>query len=293
MKFIKYLFIFFLSIALSANAQKKNPENTLLWEISGKDLTEPSYLFGTYHFADKGFVDTMEVVNEKLAAADVIVGELIIDKDLAIKLMPFMMMKGNTLDQLLSPKEYQLVDDYLKKLGNFNLKMFNTFTPMAVQTLILQLTAPKTFTETNPAIDQYFQDYGKANQKEIIGLETVEEQGEILFGSSIERQKEMLIKYVKQEKKNQAASEKLYKDYITQNLKATAKTFAKLDDFTPGETDRLLKNRNVIWMDKLPPLMQNKSLFIAVGAGHLVGNNGLIIGLRARGYTVKPVATNF
>ena len=92
MKFIKYLFIFFLSIALSANAQKKNPENTLLWEISGKDLTEPSYLFGTYHFADKGFVDTMEVVNEKLAAADVIVGELIIDKDLAIKLMPFMMM---------------------------------------------------------------------------------------------------------------------------------------------------------------------------------------------------------
>ena len=170
MKFIKYLFIFFLSIALSANAQKKNPNNTLLWEISGKELTKPSYLFGTYHFADKGFVDTMKVLNEKLAAADVIVGEVIMDETMALKLMPFMLMKNTTLDQLLSEKEYLLVDNYLKKLGKYNIKMFNTFSPMALQTFILQFTSPKTFTATNPAIDQYFQDYSKENKKELKNL---------------------------------------------------------------------------------------------------------------------------
>ena len=292
MKFFQYFFIFFISFSLSANAQKKNPNNTLLWEISGKKLTKPSYLFGTYHFADKGFADTMEVVNEKLAAADVIVGELIIDQTLALKLMPFMLMKNNTLAQLLNEKDYQLVDDYLKKLGKYNIKMFNTFSPMALQTFILQLTSPKTFTATNPAIDQYFQDYGKQNKKELFGLETVEEQGAVLFGSSLQRQKEMLVKYVKQEKKNKKFSEKLYKDYINQDLKATEKTFAKLDDFTPEEADRLLKNRNEKWMEKLPILMQNKSLFIAVGAGHLVGKYGLIEGFKAKGYTVKPIATN-
>lgn len=102
----------------------------------------------------------------------------------------------------------------------------------------------------------------------------------------------MLVKYIKEEKKNKLAAEKLYKDYITQNLKATEKTFQKLDDFTTEEADRLLKNRNIKWIEKLPALMQNKSLFIAVGAGHLVGKDGLIKGLRAQGYTVKPVATN-
>lgn len=292
MKLFPYIFIFFLSISLSANAQKKNPNNTLLWEITGKELAKPSYIFGTYHLADKGFVDTMKVVNQKLAAADMIVGEMIIDQTLALKLMPFMLMKNNTLDQLLSEKEYQLVDDYLKKLGKYNIKMFNTFSPMALQTLILQLISPKTFTATNPAIDQYFQDYGKENNKELIGLETVEEQGAVLFGSSLERQKEMLVKYVKQEKKNKKAAEKLYSDYINQNLTATEKTFAKLDDFTPEEADRLLKNRNDKWLEQLPTLMQNKSLFIAVGAGHLVGKDGLIRRLKAMGYKVNPLATN-
>lgn len=292
MRLLQYIFIFFLSISLSATAQKKNPNNTLLWEISGKELAKPSYLFGTYHFADKGFVDTMQVVNRKLAAADVIVGELIIDQTLALKLMPFMLMKNNTLEELLSAKEYQLVDDYLKKLGKYDIKMFNKFNPMALQTLILQLTSPKTFTATNPAIDQYFQDYAKENKKELVGLETVEEQGQVLFGSSLQRQKQMLVKYVKQEKKNKKASEKLYKDYINQNLTATEKTFSKLDDFTPEEADRLLKNRNENWLQKLPSLMQNKSSFIAVGAGHLVGKDGLINGLRSKGYNVKPLATN-
>lgn len=292
MKLLKYVFIVFIGISLSANAQKKNPNNTLLWEISGKELIKPSYLFGTYHFADKGFVDTMKVVNQKLLAADIIVGEVIIDQTLALKLMPFMLMKNNTLNQLLSEKEYQLLDEYLKKLGKYNLKMFDTFTPMALQTFILQLTAPKTFTATNPAIDQYFQDYGKEKKKAIVGLETIEEQGKALFSSSLQRQKEMLIKYVKQEKKNKKVSAKLYNDYINQDLTATEKTFAKLDDFTPEEADRLLKNRNEKWLQKLPTLMQNKSLFIAVGAGHLVGKDGLIIRLKTMGYIVKPLATD-
>ena len=292
MRLLQYCYIFFISISLSANAQKKNPNNTLLWEISGKELNKPSYLFGTYHFADKGFVDTMDVVNQKLAAADVIVGEVIMDQSMALKLMPFMMMKNNTLAQLLNEKEYQLVNAYLKKLGNYNIKMFNTFTPMALQTFIIQITAPKTFTATNPAIDQYFQDYGKEKKKALVGLETIEDQGKALFSSSLQRQKDMLIKYVKQEKKNKKAAEKLYKDYINQNLTATEKTFAKLDDFTPEEADRLLKNRNDKWLEKLPTLMQNKSLFIAVGAGHLVGKDGLINGLKTMGYIVKPVATN-
>ncbi|TKC12342.1 TraB/GumN family protein [Pedobacter polaris] len=292
MRLIQYILICFLGLGLCANAQTKNPDNTLLWEISGNSLTKPSYIFGTYHFADKGFVDTMKVVNEKLAAADMVVGELIINKEMAVKLMPYMILKNNSLDKILSPTEYKMVDDYLSTLGQYKLKMFNMFSPMALQAFIIQMTAPKTFTDTNPAIDQYFQDYGNANNKEVIGLETIEEQGQILFGSSIERQKQMLVNYVKEEKKNKIASEKLYKDYISQNLKATEKTFTKLDGFTPEEADRLLKNRNIKWIEKLPTLMQNKSLFIAVGAGHLVGKDGLIKRLRAQGYTVKPVSTN-
>ena len=292
MRIIKYLLIGFLSFSLSANAQNKVAENTLLWEISGNGLAKPSYVFGTYHFADKGFIDTMKVVNEKLAAADAVVGELVMDKSLALKLIPFMMMKETTLDKLLTATEYKEVADFLKKIAGYDIKMFNTMKPIAVQTLIVQYYAPKTFTKDNPAIDEYFQTYGKANGKTVLGLETAEDQAKVLFGSPIERQKEMLLKSIKNPEKDKKESLKIYNYYITQNLKQLAKIFSKPQGFTPQEMDALLKNRNIKWVEKLPTLMQDKSLFIAIGAGHLVGKDGLIKGLQAKGYTVKPVDTN-
>ncbi|MFA6275107.1 MAG: TraB/GumN family protein [Pedobacter sp.] len=292
MRLINYFLICFLSIGFTVNAQTKKAENTLLWEISGKDLKKSSYLFGTYHFADKGFIDTMKVLNEKLSLAEAVVGELVMDKDVAIKLMPYMMMKDNTLDGLLTPKEFKLVDGYLKTLGKYDLTKMNKLKPLVIQTLILQTTAPKTFTATNPAIDQYIQDYGKANQKKVFGLETVEDQAKVLFGSSLVRQKEMLVKSVKEAEKTKKATLKLYHSYITQNLKELEKMFTDSKDFTPEEMDLLLKNRNNRWLSQLPALMKQQSLFIAVGAGHLVGDDGLIKGLLNLGYTVKPIATN-
>jgi uncharacterized protein YbaP (TraB family) len=283
----------FITIGITAYGQGKKETNTLFWEVSGKGLTKPSYLFGTYHFADKGFVDTMKVVNEKLKAADAVVGEiLILDKSLQMKLAPFLMMKNTTLKTLFTPAEFKTVADYLKKFPGYQLEMFNTMKPVVIQTIILQLTSPKTFTTTNPAIDEYFQLYANENNKKIIGLETAEDQAIILFGSSLQRQKELLLKYIKEEDKNLLESKNLYQYYITQDLKKLEKLFTDNDSYTAKEMDAMLKNRNQKWLDKLPDMMKDQSLFIAVGAGHLVGKDGLIKKLQEMGYTVRPISTN-
>jgi uncharacterized protein YbaP (TraB family) len=51
----------------------------------------------------------------------------------------------------------------------------------------------------------------------------------------------------------------------------------------------LLYNRNRNWVQKLKTIMSEKSVTIAVGAGHLAGEKGVIKLLRKEGYTVKPV----
>ena len=292
MKLIQYLIIALLGITFNSKAQDKKVENSLLWEISGNGLNKSSYLFGTYHFADKGFIDTMKVLNEKLNMADAVVGEIVMDKDMALKLMPYMMMKDTTLESLLTPKEFKMVDNYLKTIGKYELIKMNKLKPVMINTLIMQALAPKTFSATNPAIDQYIQDYGKANQKNVMGLETVEDQAKVLFGSNLMRQKEMLVKSVKGVKKSKNSTLKLYNSYITQNLAELEKMFTNSKDFTAAEMDDLLKNRNDKWMAQLPEMMENQSLFIVVGAGHLIGNDGLIKGLKAKGYTVNPIRTN-
>ncbi len=292
MRIINYILICLLSLSLSAGAQSKKSGNTLLWEISGKGLKKPSYVFGTYHFADKGFIDTMKVLNEKLSGADAVVGELIMDKQVAMKLLPFMTMKDNTIAKLLTPEEYTLVADYFKKFPGYDLKMFNTMKPVVIQTIILQLTAPKTFTATNPAIDEYIQSYGKSNNKKVFGLETAEDQAKVLFGTSIDRQKEMLLKYIRESEKNEKEGKDLYQYYITQDLEKLEKLFSDTSYYTAKEMDAMLKDRNSKWLAQLPDMMKDQSLFIAVGAGHLLGKDGLIKGLQAKGYKVKPVATN-
>jgi len=294
MRNIKFwlIVLFTLGLYLTVEAQNKKTTNSLLWEISGNGLQKPSYLFGTYHFAGKDFIDTMKVLNEKLKLADAVVGELIIDDQLAQKLIPYMMLKDNSLDKIFTPEEYRLVDDYIKQFKGYELKFFNGMKPVVVQTMLLQLTAPKTFTAANPALDLYIQNDGKANGKPLIGLETVEEQAEILFGQDIARQKELLLKNVKEAEKNKKEGQKLYDYYVAQNLEQLEKLLMETDGYTPAEMDQLLKNRNLNWLQQLPALMKAQSLFIAVGAGHLLGSDGLIKGLTAKGYTLKPIATN-
>lgn len=292
MKKIVYLLIGLLSISLPNKAQQKKTENSLLWEISGNGLQKSSYLFGTYHFAGKDFIDTMKVLQTKLSIADVIVGELIIDSTLATKLAPHMVMKNNFLDKLLTAEQYQLVANYLKKISGYDLQLFNSMKPVAVQLTMMQFMAPKTISATNPPLDQYIQDYGTGKGKKLIGLETVEDQAAILFGNSLERQAELLLKSVADEEKTKAEGQKLYDNYVAQNLQELEKLFIKSDGYTQEEIDQLLKNRNIKWMSQLPGLMQNQSLFIAVGAGHLIGKDGLITALKMRGYTLKPLATN-
>ena len=51
----------------------------------------------------------------------------------------------------------------------------------------------------------------------------------------------------------------------------------------------LLINRNLAWMQKLSDLMKDQPTFVAVGADHLVGPQGLIELLRRAGYTLKPI----
>ena len=64
-------------------------------------------------------------------------------------------------------------------------------------------------------------------------------------------------------------------------------------EFTAGENKAiLLDNRNRNWVEQLSKIMPKTSVFVAVGAGHLPGEMGVIELLRKAGYTVRPLQNN-
>ena len=76
--------------------------------------------------------------------------------------------------------------------------------------------------------------------------------------------------------------------YKSQKLNEIEKSFADEPGFEKNK-DLLLDNRNKNWVIQLKSIMQKDNVFIAVGAGHLVGENGLISLLRKEGYILKPI----
>ena len=81
----------------------------------------------------------------------------------------------------------------------------------------------------------------------------------------------------------------MFDAYKKQDLKKLEDLMVETDAGMAGFTDLLLYHRNQNWVKKLKSLMLEKSLVIAVGAGHLPGEKGVINLLRKEGYTVTPV----
>ena len=125
----------------------------------------------------------------------------------------------------------------------------------------------------------------KKYDKEIIGLETLQEQMEIISGIAIEDQIEDL-------KSTTASMMRDYNEmldaYVAQDLKALEATTDDSESFDKMEA-KLLTERNERWVKTIQEKLGEKSYFFAVGAMHLVGETGLINQLKEAGYSVEAV----
>ncbi|WP_143309455.1 TraB/GumN family protein [Chitinophaga vietnamensis] len=81
----------------------------------------------------------------------------------------------------------------------------------------------------------------------------------------------------------------LVSDYKQENIQGVYKMLtgpAMADD---SMNYWLVFHRNANWVERMPAVLQQRSNFFAVGAGHLAGEKGVIALLRAKGYIVTPV----
>lgn len=142
------------------------------------------------------------------------------------------------------------------------------------------------------AMEQLVMEEAKKKNKRIDGLETMAYQLSIFDSIPYKLQAKELLKGISTGKK-EADGEKEFRElmeaYKAQDLTKLGNMISKSDDGLLQYEDLLLGNRNRNWVAKLKTLLQEKSLVVAVGAGHLPGEKGLINLLRKEGYKVTPV----
>lgn len=286
----KNLFVAFIALLLacSANAQ-------LLWKVSGNGLAKPSYLFGTHHLVDKDQIKNVDKIIDMSKQADAVVGEMDMPDPASaqMKMMQAGMLTGTTLKELLSPEDYQLADNEFQQLMGAGMTQLGMMKPILLETIYQGIVFMQAYgmTKQPEAIDAVLQKTAKDNNKKVIGLETLDQQMDILLNSiSVKRQAEILIKDIKEKQKMTNELLELTDAYKKEDL-VKIEAIDKADDsMTPEEKKPIVSNRNDAWMKQLPELIKGQSCFVAVGVLHLIGNSGLITQLKKAGYTVEAVA---
>ena len=274
-----------LSFTFTAHAQ-------LFWQVSGNGLTKPSYLFGTHHLIEKEKIANFDKVLAIIPQVDVVVGEMDMSNMLGmqIKMIKECMMKDTTMHQLLTTEEYALVDSELKEVVGKGLKSLGKMKPVMLSTMYeLMLYMKQNKLKKEPeAVDMVFQKEGKKAKKKIIGLETIEQQMDILFNSkSLKLQAQDLVESVKNKSKSSESLIKLNEAYLKGDLTSLSK-LSEEQQMSESDKKILITNRNKNWVEQLKKLMPQKSCFVCVGCLHLTYEEGIVQLLKNSGYTVEP-----
>lgn len=290
------LIVFAGLFASGQNGKTPGPaslNNTLLWRISGKGLQKPSYLFGTMHLLCADDIALSDSLKTAISRADNVYLELDMNNMFEmLGAMQHMSMKGDTtLADLLTQEEYKKVKAYFKENASMlPFEMLQTYKPLLTASMVAEQQS--TACDHMISMEQLIMEEAKSNDVTVKGLETMNFQLEIFDKIPYKLQAKQLYQVINHlnDKGGEDEMQILTNAYRRQQLEKLEEITKKEDMGMSSFIDLLLYSRNANWAKKLHQLMQDKSLVVAVGAGHLPGAKGVINLLRTAGYKVEPVA---
>jgi uncharacterized protein YbaP (TraB family) len=281
-KFFPVFLSFYLHLAV-AEAQKKG---SLLWKVEGPGMVAPSFIFGTIHLIPAADFHFSRAADSVFGLAGKVVFEMdVSDPALQLKVLKHMQLdSGKTLRTLFSENDYRKIQRKAEKLG-LNLELFQNFLPVMVQQNFILKTALGSDTRS---YELFLMDKARQSGKSVVGLETAEDQVKALKAIPLEKQARMLKESVVRPHKARKELLKLINLYKTGNIDKMHKLTTRDKNMKEGR-EALLARRNNAWVEKLKPLMEEGPVFVAVGAAHLGGPEGLVALLEKEGYRVTAL----
>ncbi len=283
--FAAFLLIFtFNSLSEELFAQKG-----LLWQVE-KNGVKPSYLFGTMHSENPQVTRLLSVVKPYFTKIDTVFLETelnitaILKSSIALFLTP-----GQTLDQLLDKTKYTQLIQILYEHG-IPEDFAKTLKPWAI---MIMLSSPQQ--KTGDMLDLLLYQEAQAQHKKVFGLETIEEQLAIFEDISFPDQLILLQETINQLDQLPQIFQQMLELYTQRNLTGLLDFSKKymMNDTNKTLMDtfikRILNDRNIKMVDRMQTALQTGNSFIAVGALHLPGKNGILKLLEQQGYILTAL----
>lgn len=256
-------------------------EKSLLWEISGNGLSKSSYLYGTIHMICGNDYLLSDKTKKAFDATNNLVLEVNLSDPKEMSSAQQFIYGKEPLSKTLSPQQLNDLDVLLQKRTGMTVKQVDKFNLVSLTSLITM----KSFgCDDIKMYEMEFIEMAKSSSKSIAGFETLQSQMDFL--SSAYTDAEMITML---QESNDENTKKMVQNYIQENLPEIYNDVTAEKVMNEKTRKVLLDGRNENWIVMMPNIMKEKSTFFAVGAGHLLGEQGVINLLRKKGYTVQPV----
>lgn len=252
------------------------------------------YIAGSVHLLSADYYPLAPAFDEAFAASDLLVEEL----DMGEMLSPNSQMKmlqrgmlpaGQSLDRLLSPETLKLVGQTLSTLG-MPFEPLKQFKAWMLAITMQSLAWQKAGFDANLGLDKHFYDLAKSAGKQVQGLETMDYQLSRFDELPKDVQERMLVETAKEIGSTEQSFSRMTAAWRSGDASAVERQI--LDDLKaePEMYARLLLERNKNWIPVIERLFNRPTpAFVVVGAAHLVGSEGIVQALRAKGYTLTQM----
>ncbi|MRG47009.1 hypothetical protein GFS24_17940 [Chitinophaga sp. SYP-B3965] len=279
-----------------AAAQHKQVNNKkyqgLLWEISGKNMPKPSYLFGTMHVSNKLAFHLSDSFYHCIKNADIV----------SLETDPQQLQEDFSKSSML-----RLSSRYMNELagsGTMNKDAFTigaygdlirtglTYRPEMINHLLYRSFAAQEDFEEDTFLDMYIYQVGKKMGKRATGVESFEESERLMLEAYRDAAKDKKQKKVNRDADNPLDSRNKLNDAYRRGDLDMLDSISSNQYTSAAFMEKFLYKRNENMFRVIDSIIRINSLFAGVGAAHLPGDRGLIYMLRKAGYTVRPVAFN-
>ena len=262
-----------------------NYDKGLLWKIE-KPGAVPSYIFGTIHLEDERVTALPEVVSKTLNQSRSFTMEILPSpQDDQTAAMAMVFTDGKNLKQVLGDSLFKEVASVAQKSGMTEAGIM-AFKPWAMM-MILSFPPPK----TGIFLDKKLLEMARTQNKSLHALETMKEQLSIFNNASMDEQIHMLRETIKEHDSFTQEIEAMTKAYLARDLQTLLAI--SNDKIKPGDRvaekfmKKLTVDRNHRMVNRMLPRLGDGNAFIAFGALHLPGNEGVLQLLENKGFKVS------
>jgi uncharacterized protein YbaP (TraB family) len=266
-------------------------ERPLFWKVSSGAGTT-GWLFGSIHFGQQDMYPLPASVEQAFASADALVVEANIlspDTGQAVEAVATQgMYTGNrTLKDSLAPRTWQLLEQTVTHYG-VPVEVFQRQKPWLVAITLTTLELNRQGLKEEYGIDRYFLSH--AGARRIVELESISEQLGLFQDMSDQEQEQFLYATLQDLQRGEEYFHSVVRAWRQGDAGAIDNLLNEsFRSSSGGEAlyARLLSDRNVKMAHKIDDLMaQGGRYFVVVGAGHMVGDDGIVALLKQKGYTV-------